>query len=57
MNTEVTTESIQSTSHNTTSNPLAVYYAEKLFKENDPIMKQVYFNTLIRLLNGKLEAP
>ena len=57
MNTEATTESIQSTNRNTTSNYLSIYYAEKLFKEKDPIMKQVYFNTLIRLLNGKLEAP
>ena len=57
MNTEATTEYIRSTSHSTTSNELAKYYSEKLYREIDPIMKQVYFNTLMRLLNGKLEAP
>lgn len=57
MNTEATTEYIQSTNHSTTSNELLKYYSEKLYKEDDPIMKQVYFNTLMRLINGKLEAP
>lgn len=34
----------------------AKYYAEKLYLEECPIMKKVYFNTLIRLLDGKLET-
>lgn len=56
MNTEATTEYIRSTSHSTTSRKLAKYYAEKLYNEVDPIMRKVYFNTLMRLLNGKLET-
>lgn len=56
MNTEATTEYIQSTNHSTTSSKLAKYYAEKLYNEVDPIMRKVYFNTLMRLLNGKLET-
>ena len=55
MNIDHTTEYTQSTSHHSTSN-LCKHYAEKLYKEKDQIMKQVYFNTLIRLLDGKLET-
>mgnify|MGYP000920163010 CR=1 FL=1 len=53
MNTEVTTGSILSTNHNTTSNDILIHYASKLYNEDDPVMRQVYYNTLIRLLNGK----
>lgn len=56
MNTEVTTEYIQSTSQCTTSNDVIFQYLDKLYLESDPIMKQVYFNTIKRLLHGKLEA-
>lgn len=56
MNTEATTEYIQSINHSTTYSELAKYYAEKLYNEVDPIMRKVYFNTLMRLLNGKLET-
>lgn len=53
MNTEVTTEFTPSINHSTISSDITKYYAEKLYKEVDPVMKQVYFNTLIRLLDGK----
>lgn len=56
MNTEAITEYTQSISPSTISKDLIIHYAAKLRDETDPIMKQVYFNTLIRLIDGKLEA-
>ena len=56
MNIDLTMEYTLLTNHPSISNS-AKYYAEKLYLEEDPIMKKVYFNTLIRLLNGKLETP
>lgn len=56
MNTEATTGFIPSTNPSTISKDIVIHYAEKLRDENDPIMKQVYYNTLIRLIDGKLEA-
>ncbi|GEM_PF-2551861 len=50
MNTEATTGYTPSISH---TSDITKYYAEKLYKEVDPVMKQVYYNTLIRLLDGK----
>lgn len=55
MNTDHTTESTQSISLHSTFK-LCVYYTNKLYNEEDPIMKKVYYNTLIRLLDGQLEA-
>lgn len=57
MNTEATTESIQSTSQPTISNESIFYFLDKMKEANDPIMRQVYYNTLKRLLHGKLETP
>lgn len=55
MNIDLIMEYTLSTNHPSISNS-AKYYAEKLYLEECPIMKKVYFNTLIRLLDGKLET-
>lgn len=55
MNTEATTEYIQSTNPCTISKDLIIHYLNKLHDENDLIMKRVYLNTLLRLIDGKLE--
>lgn len=55
MNTEATTEFIQSTNQISISSDLIKHYLQKLHDEDDKVMKKVYLNTLLRLINGKLE--